>query len=309
MSLPSFNFLYIQAGEGKTGTSGEQLEVMWTTNFNLIKSLFESLDQDVQNRILSNDITQMKVENGVAYFTTNGEDWISLGPSFANLTGDPDENPALVEKFGNYVTIVTFNALNNRLSLAESSIILLQGDVVNLQNLVGTLRAEVEANNTGLLARVAVLETNIAHKITSQSVVEIREHSEGELEYTIDGVHWYGVSESDAVTWGNILGNISDQADLQLIFTNINEAIAELQPTVAAARDHMQDYNNPHQVTKAQLGLGNVDNTADADKPVSTAQKTYIDGRANVTAMSTADYEALTTVEANSIYLITDKTQ
>ena len=309
MSLPSFNFLYIQAGEGKTGTSGEQLEVMWTTNFNLIKSLFESLDQDVQNRILSNDITQMKVENGVAYFTTNGEDWISLGPSFANLTGDPDENPALVEKFGNYVTIVTFNALNNRLSLAESSIILLQGDVVNLQNLVGTLRDEVEANNTGLLARVAVLETNIAHKITSQSVVEIREHSEGELEYTIDGVHWYGVSESDAVTWGNILGNISDQADLQLIITNINEAIAGLTPTVAAARDHMQDYNNPHQVTKAQLGLGNVDNTADADKPVSTAQKAYIDGKANVTAMSTADYEALTTVEANSVYLITDKTQ
>lgn len=309
MSLPSFNFLYIQAGEGKTGTSGEQLEVMWTTNFNLIKSLFESLDQDVQSRILSNDITQMKVENGVAYFTTDNEEWISLGPSFANLTGDPDENLALSMKFDNYVTIVTFNALNNRLSLAESSIILLQGDVVNLQNLVGTLRDEVEANNTGLLARVAVLETNVAHKITSQSVVEIREHSEGELEYTIDGVHWYGVSESDAVTWGNILGNISDQADLQLIFTNINEAIAELQPTVTAARDHMQDYNNPHQVTKTQLGLGNVDNTADADKPVSTAQKAYIDGKANVTAMSTADYEALTTVEANSVYLITDKTQ
>ena len=309
MSLPSFNFLYIQAGEGKTGTSGEQLEVMWTTNFNLIKSLFESLDQDVQNRILSNDIKQMKVENGVAYFTTDGEEWISLGPSFANLAGDPDENEALVEKFSNYVTIVTFNALNNRLSLAESSIILLQGDVVNLQNLVGTLRTEVEANNTGLLARVAVLETSVAHKISSQSVVEIREHSEGELEYTIDGVHWYGVSESDAVTWGNILGNISDQADLQLIITNINEAIAGLTPTVNSARDHMQNYNNPHQVTKAQLGLGNVDNTADADKPVSTAQKAYIDGKANVTAMSTADYEALTTVEANSVYLITDKTQ
>ena len=30
----------------------------------------------------------------------------------------------------------------------------------------------------------------------------------------------------------------------------------------------MLDYNNPHQVSKAQVGLGNVDNTADLDKPV-----------------------------------------
>lgn len=39
---------------------------------------------------------------------------------------------------------------------------------------------------------------------------------------------------------------------------------------------HVNDLNNPHQVTKAQVGLGNVDNTADANKPVSTAQQTAI---------------------------------
>lgn len=32
--------------------------------------------------------------------------------------------------------------------------------------------------------------------------------------------------------------------------------------------NHVADYNNPHQVTKAQVGLGNVDNTADIDKPI-----------------------------------------
>lgn len=31
---------------------------------------------------------------------------------------------------------------------------------------------------------------------------------------------------------------------------------------------HVGDKNNPHEVTKAQVGLGNVDNTADLDKPV-----------------------------------------
>lgn len=34
--------------------------------------------------------------------------------------------------------------------------------------------------------------------------------------------------------------------------------------------------NNPHSVTKSQVGLGNVDNTSDANKPVSTAQSTAI---------------------------------
>lgn len=39
---------------------------------------------------------------------------------------------------------------------------------------------------------------------------------------------------------------------------------------------HTGDKNNPHSVTKAQVGLGNVDNTKDADKPVSTAQAAAI---------------------------------
>ena len=39
---------------------------------------------------------------------------------------------------------------------------------------------------------------------------------------------------------------------------------------------HVADKANPHQVTKAQVGLGNVDNTADVDKPVSNATKSAI---------------------------------
>ena len=46
---------------------------------------------------------------------------------------------------------------------------------------------------------------------------------------------------------------------------------------ITKLNDHKADYNNPHQVTKAQLGLGNVDNTSDMNKPVSTAQQQAID--------------------------------
>ncbi len=39
---------------------------------------------------------------------------------------------------------------------------------------------------------------------------------------------------------------------------------------------HKDDLDNPHRVTKAQVGLGNVDNTSDANKPVSVATKSMI---------------------------------
>ena len=40
--------------------------------------------------------------------------------------------------------------------------------------------------------------------------------------------------------------------------------------------EHVADKANPHQVTKEQVGLGNVDNIADIDKPVSNATKSAI---------------------------------
>lgn len=40
--------------------------------------------------------------------------------------------------------------------------------------------------------------------------------------------------------------------------------------------NHKTDTNNPHKVTKDQVGLSNVDNTSDVNKPVSTAQQLAI---------------------------------
>lgn len=43
--------------------------------------------------------------------------------------------------------------------------------------------------------------------------------------------------------------------------------------------DHAGNTNNPHSVTKAQVGLSNVDNTSDAAKPISTATQTALDSK------------------------------
>lgn len=45
--------------------------------------------------------------------------------------------------------------------------------------------------------------------------------------------------------------------------------------------DHIDDYDNPHRVSKDQIGLGDVDNTSDVNKPISSATQTALD---NITA-------------------------
>ena len=51
---------------------------------------------------------------------------------------------------------------------------------------------------------------------------------------------------------------------------------------------HLQNTDNPHAVSKAQVGLGNVDNTADMDKPVSTATQAALDLKADAAEVNAA---------------------
>ena len=46
---------------------------------------------------------------------------------------------------------------------------------------------------------------------------------------------------------------------------------------------HINNKTNPHEVTKAQVGLGNVDNTSDANKPISNATQTALNGKFSAT--------------------------
>lgn len=61
--------------------------------------------------------------------------------------------------------------------------------------------------------------------------------------------------------------------------------------TLNTLNEHTKNTENPHKVTAQQVGLGNVDDTSDADKPISTATKTALDGKAPKThASSSLDY-------------------
>lgn len=89
-----------------------------------------------------------------------------------------------------------------------------------------------------------------------------------------------------AAIWGDITGTLSNQADLQAALT--------AKANTADLTAHTGNTGNPHGVTAAQVGLGNVNNTSDANKPVSGATQTALNAKANA-----ADLTAHTANVAN----------
>lgn len=88
------------------------------------------------------------------------------------------------------------------------------------------------------------------------------------------------------------------KASVTTLSGQVAQALQQSAAAVAAMRQHTSRSDNPHGVTAAQLGLGNVNNTGDMQKPVSTAQgeaianalrqaKAYADGK--VTGLATLD--------------------
>lgn len=69
------------------------------------------------------------------------------------------------------------------------------------------------------------------------------------------------------------LNGLKDQAG---ITSDINAVQTNLET-------HINNKSNPHEVTKDQVGLGNVDNTSDANKPISTATQTALNGKFSAT--------------------------
>ena len=87
--------------------------------------------------------------------------------------------------------------------------------------------------------------------------------------------HWeFMGTTATSLVWGTIEGDISQQTDLQAALAG--KAGAD------EFESHAENKNNPHGVTKVQIGLGNCDNTSDANKPVSTAVQNALNLKANL---------------------------
>jgi hypothetical protein len=93
--------------------------------------------------------------------------------------------------------------------------------------------------------------------------------------------------------------------DATIHFTEGNISHSNIQDiginTHAQIDSHIADVANPHSVTKTQVGLSNVDNTSDLNKPVSTAQQTALDGKVDKVAGKGLSDENYTLAEKDKL--------
>lgn len=82
---------------------------------------------------------------------------------------------------------------------------------------------------------------------------------------------------------------------------SVLSALGKLQAQITG---HVGRTDNPHSVTKAQVGLGSVDNTSDASKPISTATQAALNGKVNTTTKVAG--KALSADVAISLYDLVD---
>lgn len=85
-------------------------------------------------------------------------------------------------------------------------------------------------------------------------------------------------SASSGTAWGTIVGTLSDQTDLQGELDN-------KEPTIAPglSSQYYRGDKTFQTLDKSAVGLANVDNTSDANKPVSTAQQTALNLKIDLT--------------------------
>lgn len=154
----------------------------------------------------------------------------------------------------------------------EAAINALQGELAD------DIAQEVVDRNTAIAAAKTELTTVINKEVSDRKAADtqVRTDLEAAVELVAEDLRG-----ADTTLQNNITKEVNDRKGeitrVEKLISDEAATRAQADTTVNAKVDsHIGNKSNPHGVTKAQVGLGNVNNTSDADKPVSTAQATAI---------------------------------
>ena len=83
--------------------------------------------------------------------------------------------------------------------------------------------------------------------------------------------------------------NGTEESFTTALKNDYNSAVSWITTNGTNLINHLTNTSNPHNVTKSQVGLGNVDNTSDVNKPISTATQTALDLKLDKVATAGAE--------------------
>lgn len=99
-----------------------------------------------------------------------------------------------------------------------------------------------------------------------------------------------------STTWGGITGTLSNQTDLQNALNAKENSI-----TAGTTAQYWRGDKTFQTLDKTAVGLGNVDNTSDANKPISTATQTALDGKVDENAAITGATKTKITYDSKGL--------
>lgn len=227
-------------------------------------------------------------------------------------TTDITDLKSKVQKNTTNITSLQGNVstLQGDLDTVEEDVSTLQTSVSGLQSSVSTNTQNIATNTQSIKSIQEAMASTQHFRGYYQTIAEITElegHTgdfaycaEDEFKYVYNGEQWVKTDEAvpdQTVEKTTILplmnGTATIGTDNRYAPGNHVHPTDTTRASVEALEVHTTNTSNPHNVTKTQIGLGNVDNTSDLNKPISTATQSALNNKVDKVegkGLSTEDY-------------------
>ncbi|SCY94925.1 hypothetical protein [Flavobacterium caeni] len=237
-------------------------------------------------------------------------DWARGARNWGELEGDLQEQQDLMDAFDQKLNVALVGSANGVAPLGADAKIptaFFPDEILGNVRFRGTYNGVVVSSayatfNSLPLPNPTATNAGVYFIVTVPFSKDGNDYSTGDWILSIGALAgWSKVDNSDSVTsvFGRIGNIVALESDYQAFYVRLTQV-----------------YNNPiwiGSLAKSKVGLGNVDNTADVDKPVSNPQKTYIDaGDASLKPFylaQTADYQSAAAIGQRRMFNATPNGQ
>lgn len=311
-------------------------------SINTSSSNISQLQTNVSTNTEDIDTLKTQVETNTGNIATNIEDINTLKSNVSDLQTSVEDNTENITTMNNSVTKNTndIQSLTTRVATAEDNITENTTNISNNTQSIGNINTTLENQADSISVLQTQTETNRvttqANTVAIQGLVNqfdtYHHYFQGYYEHTADiqeleaerGDYAYN-GETNTIwafdtVWSDTFDPIpSDMGgktqtiplmdgEASVGTENYYAAGDHRHPTditrasVEELNAHINDKTNPHSVTKEQVGLGNVDNTSDINKPISTATQTVLDLKQNITDITLLTDSKIIPNSINEIY-------
>ena len=317
-TIPKLNTLEETINTNKTETDKSIADLTETVSNNK-----EELEQSINTNSSNISQLQTDVQTLETNVDTNTENINTLKSNVSELQTSVEDNTENITTITSNVTQNTndIQSLTTRVTAAENNITENTTNISNNTQSIGNINTTLENQADSISVLETQTETNRvttqANTVAIQGLVNqfdtYHHYFQGYYEHTADiqeleaerGDYAYN-GETNTIwafdtVWSDTFDPIPSDMGGKTQTTPLMDGEASVGSenyyaagdhrhptdiTRASAEDltaHINNKTNPHSVTKEQVGLSNVDNTSDINKPISTATQNALDLKQNIT--------------------------